>query len=181
MNDGLKLALATLRTGGVIAHPAEGVWGLACDYRAQAAAERIRAIKARPPMPYILLCASFEQLAELLPEAQAYRQLIDASYPRARSWRLRRGWEAVPDWVRAGEHSVVVRCSTQPLLIELIEALGAPIISTSANSHGQPAPRIESEIEARVREQVNYVLSGETLGQAGASEIYDVDSLKRLR
>ena len=181
MSDGLEQALATLRTGGVIAHPAEGVWGLACDYRAQAAAERIRAIKARPPMPYILLCASFEQLAALLPEAQAYRQLIDNSYPRARSWRLRRGWEATPDWVRAGERSVVVRCSTQPLLIELIEALGAPIISTSANSHGHPAPRAESEIEARVRAQVDYVLPGETLGQDGASEIYDLESLERLR
>ena len=39
--------LAALRNGGVIAYPTEGVWGLGCDPRNQAATLRLLALKQR--------------------------------------------------------------------------------------------------------------------------------------
>ena len=43
----LETAIAALRKGGVIAYPTEGVWGLGCDPRDEAATLRLLALKQR--------------------------------------------------------------------------------------------------------------------------------------
>ena len=45
----LAEAITALHTGGVIAYPTEGVWGLGCDPRNEAAVLRLLAIKQRAP------------------------------------------------------------------------------------------------------------------------------------
>ena len=177
----IQQALEVLRQGGVIAHPAEGVWGLGCDYQQQQAAERIRTIKKRPQMPYIVLFASLAHLQRVLPATASHSKVLSADYPRARSWRIATGTGAIPHWVRAADGSVVIRCTRHPLLIELIEAMGSALISTSANLHGQPAPNTQEQIAAPIMQQIDYLLDGATLGQSGASEIYDLETMAKLR
>ena len=177
----LAAAVGFLSEGGVIAHPAEGVWGLACDHRVADAVQRIDRIKRRQLQPYILVFASAEQLFAQLPEAQAFQSLINAEYDHARSWLLASGWQRMPEWVRAGRESVVFRLTRHPLLQRLASSLGAALVSSSANIHGQPAPQSSDQIAPEVLTQVDYLLGGATLGQPSASQIYDLQTLQRLR
>ena len=43
----LEHAAVILRRGGVVAHATEGVWGLACDPRSDAAIQKVLKIKQR--------------------------------------------------------------------------------------------------------------------------------------
>ena len=61
----LAEAITALHTGGVIAYPTEGVWGLGCDPRNEAAVLRLLAIKQREPDKGLILVAS--QLEQLRP------------------------------------------------------------------------------------------------------------------
>ena len=76
-------AAASLARGGILAYPTEGVWGLGCDPRDEAAVLRLLDIKQRDVAKGLILIASSEaQLAPFidmtaLDDAQA-STLVDA-------------------------------------------------------------------------------------------------------
>ena len=89
MND-VDSAAACLRSGGVIAHATEGVWGLACDPHNDEAIERILAIKGRESAKGLLLIASASTdfdaaLQELTPKV---RDQVMESWPGDVTWLL---------------------------------------------------------------------------------------------
>ena len=56
----VKQAVETLASGGVIAYPTEGVWGLGCDPFNPDAVARILAMKHRPVEKGLILVASHQ-------------------------------------------------------------------------------------------------------------------------
>ena len=87
MADGFDIgqAIATVRNGGVIAYPTEGVWGLGCDPRNESAVMRLLALKQREVAKGLILIAANEaQLADyidLAALAADARDAIRASWP----------------------------------------------------------------------------------------------------
>ena len=88
-----------------------------------------------------------------------------------------------PDAVRSGSGGVAVRATPHPTMRRLLEALGEPITSTSANVPGQPpalsaegAYRAGSELleeEEEESDDLLLVLGAETLPPSSASTIVD--------
>ncbi|MGL4381335.1 MAG: L-threonylcarbamoyladenylate synthase [Vibrio sp.] len=182
--DNLQQAVDALRSGGVIAYPTEGVFGLGCDPDNQTAMLRLLAIKQRSvEKGVILIAANYQQLQPYIDETQlSAEQLAQvlASWPAPLTWVMPAS-RHTPSWVRGQFDTVAVRVSAHPLVQKLCVAFGKPLTSTSANLSGQPACVTQQQVIAQLGEHINVVVEGKTGGRSGPSEIRDARSLQVLR
>lgn len=170
----LQLAARCLRAGGIVLHATEGVWGLACDPFDAEAVRRLLDLKGRAPgKGLILIGASDESFApELAAVDQAQVETIRNSWPGPETWILPN--QRFPYWITGDHDGVAVRVPGHPQARALTAAFGDPLVSTSANPSGLPAPR--SSIRARGifaadRDGIDYVLPGEVLEPGAPSRI----------
>lgn len=77
-----------------------------------------------------------------------------------------------PRWLTGRFDSLAVRVTNHPLVIELCEAYGKPLVSTSANLTGQPPCRTTAEVHAQFGDSFP-VVDGATGGKQNPSEIRD--------
>lgn len=172
----LDLAVRALDQGALVLHAAEGVWGLACDPFDALAVTRLLALKGRPVEKGLILigaCAEvFEPELSLLCEPD--RAQILASWPGAETWILPNC--QFPYWITGANSGVAVRVPGHPQARALAEAFDGPLVSTSANPSGLPAP--VSALGARRRMATrdfpgpdDYILPGEVLTPGAPSRI----------
>lgn len=177
-------AAALLRTGGIVLHPAEAVWGLACDPADETATLRLLALKRRGvDKGLILVAGSLAQLEgwirwEPLPAAR--RDGIKADWPGPRTWVMPAD-PAVPGWIRGTHADVAVRVTAHPPLVALCTAFGGPVVSTSANPAGAPPPRALAQVDASIRAGADGVLDGSTGPLEQPTRIRDARSGAILR
>ena len=107
-------------------------------------------LKARSSeQPLAVLVASAEQAESLVDgPTPAARRLMDAFWPGPMTLVLPRRPE-LSDLELGGDGSTIgVRCPAHPFVRELARQLG-PIVTTSANRHGEATPVSASEAAAR--------------------------------
>lgn len=128
-----------LRAGGVIAYPAETVYGLGCDPRNRDACERIMRLKRRESSRTMLLLAASEEMV-----ACATGGLDGISAELARLfWPgpltiVLRPLRHLPEHLFGPSGGVAFRVTSHPVAEALIREFGRPLISTSANLSGEP-------------------------------------------
>ena len=180
----LAEAITTLRTGGVIAYPTEGVWGLGCDPLDEVAVMRLLAIKQRAPDKGLILVGS--QLEQLRPFLDITRLPADrlaevlATWPGPHTWVMPAASDA-PHWITGAHASVAVRISAHPQVVKLCNAFGGALVSTSANRAGQPAPSAREALDPALVAAVNGVTGGETGGLSSPTAIRDALNGQILR
>ncbi|KJV35287.1 L-threonylcarbamoyladenylate synthase [Luteibacter yeojuensis] len=137
-------AATLLRGGGVLAYPTEAVYGLGCDPHDRDAFERLFALKERPATQGVLLiAAAFAQVEPYIDRAavpDTVMEQVHATWPGPNTWVFPRS-ARVPDWVAGAHAGIALRVSAHPPVVALCRAFGAPLVSTSANPHGQPPAR----------------------------------------
>jgi len=170
----LREAARIIRNGGVLAYPTEAVYGLGCDPMQPTAVRRLLAFKRRSPRKgLILIAARFEQLRGLVADpGPDLLRLVLASWPGPVTWLLPAGIAASP-WVRGEHASVAVRVTAHPVAAELCEAVGGPLVSTSANRAGGAAARSALGVYRWFGRTLDGVLVGATGGQRHPTEIRD--------
>ncbi|MCC7096983.1 MAG: Sua5/YciO/YrdC/YwlC family protein [Thermomonas sp.] len=180
----IDASLAALRKGGLIAYPTEGVWGLGCDPRDEAAVMRLLALKQRDVDKGLILIASNEaQLAEFIdmsPLDAATREAVRASWPGANTWIVPASSTA-PRWITGSHDGIAVRVTAHPQVIALCVGFGGALVSTSANIANAPSPCSRDALDPRIVAGVDAISPGETLGRAQPSTIRDARSGALLR
>ena len=137
--DVIARAAAALRTGQIAVLPAEGVYGFHALASSEAAVMRIRAIKEGSRAGFIGLIArpqDLERWARVPPEALA---LARAHWPGALTLILD-ALPAAPASLLSEDGTVALRCPGSAFLRAVVQEVGEPILSTSANRSGEPAP-----------------------------------------
>lgn len=170
----LEHAAAALARGGVVVYPTEAVWGIGCDPFDQAAVLRLLAIKRRPlDKGVIVMAASIGQLDRLIDWDALPRERADAvraSWPGPNTWAVP-ATAAVPAWIRGSHDSVAVRVTAHPTARALCEALGVPLVSTSANLAGQPPAFAREQLDPALLALADGVCAGETGGLSAPTPI----------
>jgi L-threonylcarbamoyladenylate synthase len=126
-----------VRTGRLIAYPTETVYGFGglCSH---AAVARLQALKIREaPKPFLVLVQGVQEVDGLAWTEEA-RELASIFWPGSLTLVLRDPARIFPEGVRSPVGAVAIRVSPHPLVGALLEALGAPLTSTSANAPGAP-------------------------------------------
>lgn len=166
---------ACLRTGGVIAHATEGVWGLACDPANREALNRILAIKGREAAKGMLLIGASSDAFEHVLNGVAVdlRAQVEASWPGHVTWLL--PGHMYPRSIRGQHETVACRVPDHTQAREIAAAFGGPLVSTSLNRAGEPPALHFAQARKHFGAEVDFVVPGETSGYTGASTIIDLD------
>lgn len=163
-----------LQEGGVIVFPTDTVYGLGADAFNARAVERIYEAKNRPRyQQFPLLIASIEELATVAePIAGIAWFLARRFWPGALTLVLSKKDSLPAHLVSAS--TIAIRVPNHPICLALMKGLGHPIIGTSANISGQPAPLTAEEVSQQLRQKVDLIINGGKCPGGRESTIVDV-------
>jgi L-threonylcarbamoyladenylate synthase len=154
-----KKAAEIVRSGGIILYPTDTIWGIGCDASSANAVQRIYEIKQRSDSKSMLVLADgLEMLStylEQVPE-EALEIIRTAIKPTTIIYP---GAIRLAPNLLAEDGSVGIRISSDEFCQKLIKETGFPIVSTSANISGNPAPVFFGAIESEIRQKVDYVVN----------------------
>lgn len=144
-----------LRTGGVIAHPADTCFGLLGDFMNPAALQKIQAIKGRDgqkPMSVMLPASMKTRLDDWVILDDFARKVCEKLLPGPVTLVLPKG-PNVPAHYFPETATLGIRVPEDDATQEILEAFGGPLITTSANVSGRSLCFTDTE----VREQFENV------------------------
>lgn len=147
--------------GGLVAFPTDTVYGVGAHAFLPHAVERLYAIKGRSRSKAIpLLLGKAEDMEDIASGISplAWR-LAESFWPGGLTMVLFRK-KGVPDVVCAGGETVAVRVPAHPLALALIEAVGVPLATTSANRSGAASTVTAEEVQRQLGEQIELILDG---------------------
>jgi L-threonylcarbamoyladenylate synthase len=178
----LRIAARVLRTGGVVAYPTEGVFGLGCDPLDPDAVRRVLDLKGRSARKgLILIAADYAQVRPfVLPPGKQLGRRLRADWPGPVTWVLPAA-PGVPPWLTGGRDTLAARVTAHPLAAGLCRAFGRCLVSTSANRSGGRPARSALAVRCLFGDAVDLILSGPLGGLRGPTPIRDGTSGKVLR
>lgn len=153
----VKAAVETLKAGGLILYPTDTVWGIGCDATDAAAVARVFELKQRADSKSLItLVADADMLGKyvkVIPEVainllEVNDKPMTIIYPDAMG--------LAPDVV-AEDGSAGIRIPKHDFCVEVIRRFRKPIVSTSANISGEPAPAFYEDIPLEIIDAVDWV------------------------
>ncbi len=168
----INQALDTLREGGLILYPTDTIWGIGCDATNPTAVERVFRLKGRDQTKsLIVLLDSDHKLQSYVQEVpEVAYQLIE--YTERPLTIVYSGARNLAPNLLAEDGSIGIRIVQHPFCSALLQRFRKPIVSTSANLSGQPAPANFNEIDQTIIDGVDYVVPyGQDDTRRGAASI----------
>ncbi len=150
-----------LANHGVIAYPTETVWGLGCLATSDKAIRKLLAIKNRSAEKGLISMGSdlsqFEALVDLQQLNKTQRAQLGALTKIPTTW-LVPTFSQTSMLLKGNADTLAVRLTRHAPVQSLVERLGAPIISTSANLSGQATCQSIAEIQAQLGHCIDGIL-----------------------
>lgn len=181
LTNDIETASSIIRSGGVVLYPTETVYGLGADAGNIDAVMRISSLKKRDPkQPISIAVSSIRMLNSVAYLDNASKHFINRFLPGPITVIVPKK-PHIPDILTGGTDLIGIRWPDQTHTIQLIESVGRPITSTSANTSGNTAPTKLEEVEKDILLKVDYILDGGDCGYGEPSTIVDLVNRKILR
>lgn len=159
MKEDIQNSLNTLREGGIILYPTDTVWGIGCDASNPQAIQKIYDLKGRTSSKALITLVSSEVMLERtvinMPEI-AWDLIESANRPLTLIYDEVKG--IAPNAI-AEDGSCGIRLAKDTFCQQLIQRLGKPIISTSANVSGEETPKDFKSISDTILTGVDFVVN----------------------
>jgi len=176
----LKKIHEILVDGGVIAYPTESVFGLGCDPSNEQAITKILEIKKRTlEMGFVLLTPNIEIVSDWVNMSNKQLKIFSSSSKRPTTYIVPAS-VAAPKWL-AVKNTLAIRLSNDPFIKNICGLLGLPIVSTSANLHGENPCKSAEEVQKIMGSQLDYIVFKQTGPFNNPSTIVDLSSGKTIR
>ena len=154
----LRKTVDVLKSGGIILYPTDTIWGIGCDATREDAVAKLIQLKGKSSGQGLIVLLDdvnrVERYSRAVP-AVAY-DLMELS-EKPLTLVLDEGMMVAPA-VLGPESSIAIRVTRDPICRELVRRLRKPLVSTSANLSGGPAPGSFSDIPAALKSGVDYIL-----------------------
>jgi len=171
----IRQAAAVIRGGGVVCFPTRCLYGLGADAFNAAAVERVFDIKQRPAeLPLLVLINSPAQMDGLARSIPRVAHVLMQRFWPGRLTLVLEAEASLPERLTAGTGKIGIRLAAHTVARALVEAVGNPITGTSANISGGTGCRQISELDPKIRRQVDIVLDGGPLKGGVGSTVVDV-------
>ena len=158
MNNEVLEAAEHIRKGGIILYPTDTIWGIGCDATNPEAVDQIYRIKNRSDRKSMLvLVDGIQMLYSYLERVPAAAKEIILAAEKPTTIIYPGGKNLAADLL-SEDGSIGIRITSDPFCLRLIDQIGKPIVSTSANFSGHTSPSCYREIDNAVRDQVDYVV-----------------------
>lgn len=121
-----------LRKGGVIAYPTDTLYGIGCDIMNKKAIEKVYQIKQWPKnKPFSFICSDLKNISQYAKVSNYAYKTMRRLLPGPYTFILD-GSNQVPKMMLTKRKTAGIRIPANAICHAIIEALGNPIISTSA-------------------------------------------------
>ncbi len=158
LKEEIEKSVALLRQGKILLYPTDTIWGIGCDASNTKAIDRIFKLKNRQQQKsMIVLLDSTDKLARYVEDVPpiAYDLIKSAATPITIVFSKAKN---LPKKLIASDGSIAIRVVTGDYCVEVIKALGHPLVSTSANLSGEPSPQTFRQISEIIKDKVDYVV-----------------------
>jgi len=172
-----------LNSGGLVISPTDTVYGIMGDALNQSVIRKIYEVKNRPyDKPLILLMDSFNMIKEYTDniteiEIKAINELL----PGPVTIILKKNYK-INNLITGNTEYVGVRIPNNEELLSIINKLGRPIVSTSANISNEEVITDVSMLDSNLKSQIDYIVDGGTLKNISSTIIkFTGDKVKIIR
>jgi L-threonylcarbamoyladenylate synthase len=154
-------AVSTLKSGGVVAYPTETFYGLGANAFDEKAVQKVFKLKSRDrKKPFSVLVSNTGMLRMLVVEVPLLAQkLIEAFWPGPLTLVLP-AKPGLPPHLVGEEGRVAVRVSSHPIAQSIVQGVGQPITTTSANPSGKASALNAQQVNDYFKEGLEGVVDG---------------------
>ena len=151
--------IEVLENGGLILYPTDTIWGIGCDATNEEAVKKVYRLKQRDDSKALIcLVANDFMLEKYISEVpEVAWDIIDLSEkPTTIIYDNPRG---IAKNLIASDNTLAIRIASDKFCQYLLGKFKKPIVSTSANVSGSPAPKSFDEISQHILKGVDYVVN----------------------
>ncbi|WP_457572796.1 L-threonylcarbamoyladenylate synthase [Desulfolithobacter sp.] len=150
-----------LKRGGVICYPTDTMYGIGCDIFNQKAVKRVYQIKKRPKhKPFSFMCPDLKDIAKYSHVGNTAYRLMRKNLPGPYTFVLP-GTKLVPKIMLTKQKTVGIRVPDNPICLAIVEALGNPVLNTSAMREDDEEPVIDAyDVADRFGSLVDLIVDG---------------------
>ncbi|HHP7232985.1 MAG TPA: L-threonylcarbamoyladenylate synthase [Desulfobacterales bacterium] len=128
----IRQVVEILRDEGVIAYPTDTHYGIGCDIMNKKAIEKVYLLKQRhKSKPFTFMCSSLKDISQYAKVTNYAYKTMKRLLPGPYTFILE-GSRQVPKMMLTKRKTAGIRVPDHRICNELVEALGNPILSTSA-------------------------------------------------
>lgn len=159
-----------LKSGGIAVVPTDTIYGIIADATNEAAVEKVFKAKERTfNKPLLVLINNYEMLNEYVSEVnEIERALIEKFWPGPLTILFNKN-DKINDLVTSNNVTVGVRMPNNEFLRNLINEVGNPLVSTSANISNNSVINSITELDINLRKKMDYIYDGGVLGNLSST------------
>jgi len=173
----IEACLQVLHSGGVILYPTDTIWGLGCDATNSDAVAKVLRIKDRDnDKGIIVLLATERDVLQYTanPDLEVFDFLKTTTKPTTVIYEHGLG---VADKVLNEDGTIAIRLVQEDFCRHLLKRFKKPVVSTSANIHGQPSPHNFQQVDMIIKNNVEYIVQF----RQDESELFEPSSIIRWK
>jgi L-threonylcarbamoyladenylate synthase len=156
--DDVENCLRVLKSGGTFLYPTDTIWGIGCDATNSQAVEKVFQLKKRPETKsLVVLVADEKSILNYIaaPDLAVFDFINKQERPTTIVFDKAIG---LAENIIAQDGSAAIRIVKDEFCKHLIKRFRKPIVSTSANISGQPAPVSFTAIDEEIQDDVDYIV-----------------------
>ncbi len=142
----------------LILYPTDTIWGIGCDATNPEAVKKVYALKQRAESKSLIVLVADER-SILKYTSQPDLRLFDfLATVRKPTTVIYEGAIGLADNLVGADGTIAIRLVDDDFCRHLVKRLRKPLVSTSANLSGEASPGNFREIDARIKEGVDYIV-----------------------
>jgi L-threonylcarbamoyladenylate synthase len=168
MNATLEQAVNAVLTGDVLVYPTETFFALGGDATSPQAAQRVEALKLRPPgKSFPVLAGSWELTRAIVAGMTPFEERIARRFWPGPLSILLPAREGLPPHVRGADGTVCLRWTSHPVAGAISREAAKPLIATSANRSAEPPASRPWELDKELLREIRLIMDAEPWPSGG--------------
>ncbi|MDD6272021.1 MAG: L-threonylcarbamoyladenylate synthase [bacterium] len=154
----MKKIIEEIEKGNLVIMPTDTVYGIMADATNEDAIKKVFIAKKREKKPLILLVSNIEMLKKYVIEiSDLQKELIEKYWPNTLSIIFDKN-DNLSDTLTCGNKTVAIRMPNNKLLLEIMNKINKPLISTSANISSKDVITKVDLLEEELKRHISYIL-----------------------
>lgn len=162
----------TLKDGKLVIMPTDTIYGIIGDATNEDVINKVYEVKERPhDKPLLILVSNFSMLHELVTEIpKETEKIIKKFWPGPLTILFKKS-SKVSDTLTANSSLVAIRMPNDKRLLNIMNHLNRPLISTSANISSHNAITNPNQLEEKMKEKIDLIVDEGTVNNEASTLI----------
>jgi len=149
-----------LKQGGVVIYPTDTTYGLGCDIFNSKGIKKIYQIKQRDPRkPFSFICSDLAEVSNYAEVSNFAFKILKRHLPGPYTFILEAS-KVVPESLITRQKTVGIRIPDNAISRLIVQELGHPLVTTSANISGEDVIQDPELIDDRMERMVDMIVDG---------------------